>query len=269
MADNFEFEDDPLEFHDSTDIKRKTSQSPSDQVEQPKDSITTKATRAQADSVPQPQDQLDIAQTQKPSLNDTVAMPEEDIVTLKHSHDTGVPPRLDATKIETEEQALDYFYNELMRRFRFNKYDNMIDAPTSKLEVTDSLEDALEEINSFIQPHSNWDLLYFVKKGRRYRRLLLLGAAKNVLQMLLSDWTANGVEVVIEDFSVEDKTSSIESLYSTLREQFQEQLQQMKEYDRLTVKYSTFATGKRRTGTGYNSIVARTTRIIRSGGFVH
>lgn len=269
MADNIEFVDDPLEFHDSASIKRKTTQSPSDQVEQPKDAIHTKATRTQTDSVPPPNDNINIAQVQKPSFTDTIAQPEEDIVTLKHSHDTGVPPRLDATKIETEQQALDYFYNELMRRFRFNKYDNMVDAPTHRLEAEDALYDCLEDINSFIQPHTSWDLLHFVKKGRRYRRLLLLGAAKNLLLMLTSEWTANGVDVVIEDFQVDNKTGDIKDLYNELKDLFTEQLQQMKEYDRLTVKYSTFTTGKRRTGVGYNSVVARTTRIIRSGGFVH
>lgn len=269
MADNIEFVEDPLVFNDSSEVKRKSTQTPQDQVSQPKDSITTRATRTQSDAVTPPQDQVNIAQTQKPSIEDSVSMPNEDITTLKHSHDTGVPPRLDTTKIETEEQALDYFYNELMRRFRFNKYDNMIDAPTHKLEVEDALDDAVEEINEFIQPRTNWDLLYFVKKGRRYRRLLLLGAAKNVLQMLTSEWIANGVDVVIEDFQVDNKTSDTQGFYDAIREQFQEQLQQMKEYDRLTVKYSTFSTGKRRWGSGYNSLVARTTRIVRSGGIIH
>ena len=192
----------------------------------------------------------------------------EDTTLLQHHNESGVLPRIDPKSVETENQAFDFMYNEVLRRFRFNQYDNMIEAPINKLEVEDAIYDALEEINQQLAPNTSWELLDFVKLGRRYRRLLFLGSAKNLLLMLLSHWTSNGVEVSIESFSVNDKTSDINSLYGEVKEVFNEQLQQMKEYDRMTVRYSTFSTGKRRYTSGYNSIGMRTARIIRNGGML-
>lgn len=285
MADEI-FEEDPLEYSDSSDVKRTSTKTETDQVtnpqdsfnttigstandtlETPQDTFTAQATKVYPDTINTPTDQVDIAKAQSTadSYDSGIA---EDITTLRYHHETGVMPRIDASKVETNDQALDYFYNELLRRFRFNMYDNMIDAPLHRLEIEDALEDALEEINQYIQPKSNWDLLYFVKKGRRYRRLLLMGAAKNVMLSMVSLGTSNGVEVAIEDFSVQDKTSDFMSLYNELKDVFQEQLTQMKEYDRLSVKFSTFSTGKRRISSTNNSLAIRTSRIIRQGGII-
>lgn len=280
------FEEDPLEYGDSLESKRTTKKSESDQVaqatdafntrrgstatdtiESPTDSFTAQATKVYPDTIPQPTESVDItkAQSNTDSYDTGIG---EDLTTLRHHHETGVLPRLDASKVETEDDALDYLYNELVRRFRFNMYDNMIDAPLHRLEIQDALEDSLEEINEYIQPKTSWSLLHFVKKGRRYRRLLLLGAAKNVMLSMVSLGTSNAIEVTIEDFGVSDKTSDFMSLYNELKELFQEQLTQMKEYDRLAVRFSTFSTGKRRVGSSSSSLTTRVSRIVRQGGII-
>lgn len=197
-------------------------------------------------------------------LNETT----DDTVMLQHHTETGVLPRLDAQAVETEQQAFEFMYNEVLRRFRFNQYENMIEAPVNKLEVEDAIYDALEEINQQIAPHKVWDLLHFVKLGRRYRRLLFLGSAKNLLLMLVSHSTSNGTTVSIEDFEVADKTSDFMNLYEEIKNVFNEMMTQMKEYDRLTVKSSSFSTGKRQYGIGYNSTGIRVARIIRNGGLI-
>lgn len=268
MADKTEIfeEQDPLIFNDLSDglVTEQHTNANDAFNPQAQDSLDVKATKSYSENVDMPNDSIEIQKEN--SLNDKVAQPDDDMLYLRHHTDTGVLPRLDADKIETEAQALDYLYNEVLRRFRFNQYDNMIDAPTNRLEVEDAIYDALEEIVQTIAPNKQYDLVHFIKLGRRYRRLLFLGSAKNLLLMLMSVWVANGVTVSIEDFEVDNKTSDITSLYEELKSVFSEQLEVMKAYDRMAVRTSTFSTGKRRYAQGYNSIAFRTSRIIRNGG---
>lgn len=269
VYDDITFEDDPLAFGLAFQKTGARKFNANEAVPKPTDTLDAYDPKSlSTDQVGQALDEVEISASK--GWSDQVGnVVEEEIVTLRHHHDTGVLPRLDPDKVETEAQALDFMYNEVLRRFRFNQYEDMLPPPVHRLEVEDALYDALEEINQYIQPRSSWELLHFVKKGRRYRRVLFLGAAKNILLMLYSHWTSAGCEVVIEDFSVENKTSDISSLYEEVKSVFQEMLTQMKEYDRLTAKISTFSTGKRRYGSGsYNSVTTRVTRIVRNGGML-
>ena len=270
MADKTEIfeEQDPLIFNDLSDgLTTEQRTSTNDAFNAPtQDALDVKATKSYSEAVDMPKDSVEIQREN--ALNDKVAPPDGDMLYLRHHTDTGVLPRLDADKVETEAQALEYLYNEVLRRFRFNQYDNMIDAPTNRLEVEDAIYDALEEIVQTIAPNKQYDLVHFIKLGRRYRRLLFLGSAKNLLLSIVSLSTSNGMTVSIEDFEVSDKTSDFMSLYEEVKGVFNEQLEVMKAYDRMAVRTSTFSTGKRRYAQGYNSIAFRTSRIIRNGGML-
>lgn len=287
MNDEFIDADNPLVFHDEAEIKRKSKSSTEDAYSnEPQESVSLKRTiTPQSDSYPQEaQDSVSVSQVLKEQVGEVQDNLDltvnrhinenadlsigDDVVMLRHHHETGVPPRLDASKIETEEQALDYFYNEVLRRFRFNRYDMMIDAPTNRLEVEDALFDALSDLNNYFAPHTRWSLLDMVKKTHRYRRLFILMCGKNLLFTLWSESNINEIEVSIEDFSLEPRTSNIKDMYDTVSEMIETMLQEMKSYDRLTAKISHFNTGKRRYSAGYNSFSVRTNRIIRNGGLL-
>lgn len=171
-------------------------------------------------------------------------------------------PRIKSVK--TEADAVDYFSNEVRRRFRFNQYETMIEN-IQPSEVEDAIYDTLEEINQ-TPPLTNLELLHFVKKGVRYRRVFILGVAKNILLTLTSIWSANGMEVTIEDLSADNKLSDIQSLYETLNEQFIEALTQLKEYDRIITRSFKYTTGRYRFGN--QSVAQRMSRIVSNGGFL-
>lgn len=173
-------------------------------------------------------------------------------------------PRINPDDVKTEEQAIVFFQSELVRRYRFFRYDNMIDNLTND-ELEDAIYDALEIINQ-TPPIWSRGLLDFVALGRRYRRLLLHGAAYYALMTLWSEWSANGMNITIEDLGVDNKTGDIQTLMDAQWNIFQEMLKEMKEFDRQAIKVSHFNTGLYSRSFGSSSYTVRVESIIRSGG---
>lgn len=173
-------------------------------------------------------------------------------------------PRINPDDVKTEEHAIIFFESELVRRYRFFRYDNMIDNLTTD-ELEDALYDALEIINQ-TPPIWSGGLLDYVKLGRRYRRLLLHGAAYYALMTLWSEWSANGMNISIEDLAVDNKTGDIQTLMDAQWNVFQELLKEMKEYDRMALKVSTFSTGLYSRNVGQSVYNTRISSIIRTGG---
>lgn len=149
---------------------------------------------------------------------------------------------INVNDIVTEQHAVSYFVQEVKRRMRFGAYDNMIN-PLNNQEIEDAVYDALEEINN-VPPITRFTPLTFIQNKRRYRRVVITCAAKFAVLTLISEWTANGLNVGVEDLSVDNKIGDFQSLLSTLNDEYKEQLQQMKQYDRLYVTSTTFSTGK-------------------------
>lgn len=214
------------------------------------------------ESVPQPEDDVEIQVNRGIQDHYDGVDDYADIVKVKNPSN-GIIPRIRPSSVQTTEQAESFFIAEVRRRFRFNLYDNMID-PLENVEIEDAIYDALEEINQ-TPPFTSYTLMQLVQRGSRYRRVLILGAAKYCLLNLGSIWAANGINVSIEDLSVDNKTSDMNSLYTTVAEQYQEALTQMKEYDRLAVSQSTFSTGSRKFGATGN-LTSRVSTILRTGG---
>lgn len=216
------------------------------------------ATLAMQDSMPQ-------MQTIKGGGLDTETAnnPNESIeIEIDKGDNNATLPRV--KNVTNEAQAVEYFSNEVRRRFRLNQYETMIEN-IQPSEVEDAIYDTLEEINQ-TPPLTNLELLHFVKKGVRYRRVFILGVAKNILLTLTSIWSANGMDVAIEDLSADNKLSDIQSLYETLNEQFVESLTQLKEYDRILTRSFKYTTGRYRFGN--QSVGQRLSRIITNGGFL-
>lgn len=256
------------------------STSTSDQTPQPTELSETQFKTANTEIAPQPTDSTEVKPkaisadqvTQNitdsiqiksnPALDDQAPQPTEQVaITTIKSNTPADPPRIDPETVQTTEQAELFFVYELARRYRFFKYFNALEN-LNKEEIIDALYDALEEINE-MTPQSDYTLLKLVSRGRRYRRVLILGAAKYCVITLISHWTSDGIDVTVEDLSVSSKLSDFQSLLSTISDQFTERLKELKAYDRLTIKTSTFSTGARRFATA--SVTTRVGRLVSSG----
>ena len=117
----------------------------------------------------------------------------------------------------------------LLIRFRFADADNIIDNPTDD-ELNAALEDGIGYINSF-PPTTRWDLDYFLNDnlGLHWKTVWYNAAAMYVLQMILTDLTANSYDVNFQELSVPDRTSSYESMLSTVKDNLDSQLETLKQ----------------------------------------
>jgi hypothetical protein len=62
----------------------------------------------------------------------------------------------------------------------------------------------------------------------RWRSLLYLGAAKNVIQMLVNMWTQNGFDQTIGELRLENKLNDYRSLYDSLVGEFEKKAERVK-----------------------------------------
>lgn len=215
------------------------------------------------DTVQQPMDSLQV-NPPTASESDKVSNSLKDIIAIATIKDpTKNSTKLDPDNIKTEQEAETFFLYEVVRRYRFFQYENALENLT-KDEVIDAIYDTLEEINQTTPP-TDYSLLNFVALGHRYRRLLILGAAKYSVLTLISIWTSNGIDVQVEDLSVSSKLSDFQQLFQTFDEQFKERLAYLKNYDRLVVRQTTFSTGLRK----FSNRQTLSTRVSRytSGGY--
>lgn len=203
------------------------------------------------------QEDLELSPEQDLDIVTQPSSDEIDIISVK-STSPAQPPRIDPDSIETISQAETFFYNEVCRRYRFNMYENALENLT-KDEIIDAIYDSLEEINE-TTPQTDYTLLSLVQRGRRYRRLMIIGAGKYSIITLISHWSSNGIDVQVEDLSLSSKLGDFQSLLSTLQEQFAEKLKELKAYDRLAIKQSAFSTGRLKYGNinGYSRLSALT-----------
>lgn len=179
-------------------------------------------------------------------------------------NEKGIPPRIDPDKVKTEGAALWFFTSEVKRRFRLDRYDNMLEK-LSDVEIEDALYDALEEINQHT-PVTTFNFVQLMAQGQRYRRLLIIGAGKYCTQTLLSEWVSNGMDIAVEDISLANKQGDFQSLFDNLKTQFEEGLTALKAYDRLKTIRSTYPTGASRFTGGSSTITKRIDNIYSAGG---
>lgn len=244
-------------------MPKKSEISIDDTLELPEDEVTISSKQSNPDFYFH---EIDDSVEVKPDIlsEEVDSVPEETIEVLKIKNTSSeTPRRIAPTSVKTEEQAITYFINEVNRRYRFNQYDNMIDK-LEPIEIEDALFDALEEINQH-SPATDYNLLHFVTTGMRYRKLLILGTAKNALTTLISIWAANGINVSVEDLSVDNKFGDMQSFKDSIVTEFNELLEAFKSYDRLAVSQSTFSTGARQYSKVGN-FNFRVGMIVRNGG---
>ncbi len=121
---------------------------------------------------------------------------------------------------EKLKKILEEIRGDVDRRTRITQIDNFINPPTVK-EVDAAIFDALQDINSF-EPMTSFSIegIHADADGRWYRALTL-GSAKNIVQMLIFDWTAHGMDVDLGDgVALASRLSDYESLRSALSDEF-------------------------------------------------
>lgn len=148
--------------------------------------------------------------------------------------------------------------NRLDEKFHMNILD-----PVDDQVIKWAILDARDDINSYI-PQTFYSL-DFMWNGpdSRWKRLLLLGASKNVYYTLVSDWTQRGFEVDIAggELRQADRTDSIKSLWADLDNQFERYLERLKTTSQKFSKgSSTYHTNNPLSLNTFNTVV-RATRI--------
>lgn len=119
--------------------------------------------------------------------------------------------------------------DKLTLRYRFLTADNLIDVITND-EIDAAILDAVDEINSF-PPQTSFDTAYYeTNSDPRWGRLLLICAAKNVLETLYNDWIQNGVDARVGngEFEIGDRTQSISDLLNHVTEEYEKKAEQLK-----------------------------------------
>ena len=127
---------------------------------------------------------------------------------------------------ETQDKY-DAIKDAVYKRYRFNEVDNMLTAPAS-LEVEAAIADAVQDINSF-PPETTYTFDWIYEGADpRWRRMLYMGSAKNICELLLTDWTANGFEAQIDDLNVTSKLADYQALYDILDGQWNKKMEGLK-----------------------------------------
>jgi len=132
--------------------------------------------------------------------------------------------------VPTLDQTLvDEIIKEVEDRYRFNLIENLLPRP-AKLEKRVAVFDAVQEINSYPpQTAHTLEQIMDPNGDPRWIRLIYIGTAKNIVAMLVSDWTSNGLDASIGDLSLESKLDEYRTLQESLNTEFDDRLEKLKE----------------------------------------
>lgn len=109
---------------------------------------------------------------------------------------------------------IDDIRDKVIKKSRFDKINYMIDAPSSD-EIDAAIYFAVDEINSY-PPLTNHKFEDYESLDPRYQFVLINCSAKNVIDTLIFDWVANGLDASIGDFTLESKLGDYNTLYDRL-----------------------------------------------------
>lgn len=154
--------------------------------------------------------------------------------------------------------SLQYVREQIEKRTRFSQIENYIDVPQDP-EIDAAIFDAVAEINSAAPETSYTVESIFESTDPRWLRLLCLGAAKNVVQLLIFDWSGNEVDVDFGDgVTFQSKLDNYRSLYDKLSDEFHTRLDELKKSSMKISKVSTFPINRADT----MSTIVHTRRLI-------
>jgi hypothetical protein len=118
--------------------------------------------------------------------------------------------------------------DELTQRYKFLSGDNMLENPDQSLMWT-AIWDALQDVNSSPpQTSITFEMLADPAFDPRWKRLVLMGAALQLIQELIVWWTHSGFSATVGDVPVESKLSDFKDTHSLLKTEFDEKLEKLK-----------------------------------------
>lgn len=113
-------------------------------------------------------------------------------------------------------------------RWHFALSDNILDYIPNNDDITAAVYDAADDVNSF-PPNTTYPLdSFYDNPDTRWKSLLYLGTAKNVIRMLLNLWTQNGFDAVVGELNLPSKLGDYKDLYRTLADEFDAKAERLK-----------------------------------------
>lgn len=165
---------------------------------------------------------------------------------------------------EQEIELLDRLVKEIDKRTRFDQMNNLIDLP-SKEEKIAALLDTISDIN-VAPPRTSYKLdNMWEATDPRLERLVVQGASVLVLDTLIYDWTANGVDASIDEFDLPSRLADFKDLMSTIMEQFEKNLGRLKITNTRVLKGRNYQSSGGYNRTSYYTNSSRILKSLKSG----
>lgn len=121
-------------------------------------------------------------------------------------------------------------------RWHFSLADNILDYIPDIDDISAAVYDAMDDINGF-PPNTMMSLVdVYDNPDTRWKSLLYLGTAKNVIQLLVNLWTQNGFDQTIGELRLESKLNDYRSLYDMLVGEFEKKAERVKKTSQKFVK---------------------------------
>lgn len=141
----------------------------------------------------------------------------------------------------TTEEILELLRADVNKRIRFVDFDMMVPVPTED-ELDCALFDALDDINT--EPPQTFFSLetVYTSTDTRWKRLLCMGAIYIVLDTMITELTANGLDVQIAEFTVSGKMGELAELRNYYKERFLEQAAKLKRTSSFRSRYRPYRT---------------------------
>ena len=124
--------------------------------------------------------------------------------------------------------AIPAIVQEVEKRWHFALADNILEYIPDQTDLESAVWDGVDDINDFA-PETMFSVSDIWDKGdTRWKSLLYLATAKNIVQMLLNLWTQNGFNATIGDLQADSKLGDYQNLYNTLVGEFDKKADRLK-----------------------------------------
>ena len=130
---------------------------------------------------------------------------------------------------------------EIVKRSRLNGIEDVVDKIRDE-EIEAAMLDAIDEINLF-EPATTFTIEHILENDVRLKALFYLGAAKNLVKLMVYDFTANGVDLDLGDgVALQNRLGDYQSLLSIVNDEFDKRLERFKSSSVKLYKINAFST---------------------------
>lgn len=118
---------------------------------------------------------------------------------------------------ETDPQLadhLDALIEEVKKRGRLDEVDNLLTTPTNE-QIANAIKDSINKINT-TPPESSFGWQEVIFGDKRLLPIIYKQSIRNVIEMLVLDWTSNGDNVRLEEFELSNKLQDYQAMLGQL-----------------------------------------------------